>query len=324
MASSRAAGPPPRRRGRSVGRAPWWQVLLFLSPFILGLALFTLYPLGATLYYSFTNFQAGSLRPVRFVGLQNYHTLFTGSVSPLFWTSVRNTLWMVVALVVFQTLWAMLLATLINRFKRSAKIYRTVFYLPAMVPIVAAALGFLVILSPSGFAHSVFDTVGLQMPNWFGDPHWSKPSLVGMRMWMIGNTLVIFSAALLDVPQHLYEAASLDGAGPIRRFWSITLPSISPVIFFSALTGVIYSFQYFSEAFVISGAASSAESGSRLLGYPQNSLYFYATGIYQQGFGYFKTGVASAMAWLLFLAIFMVTIVFIRGSRRLIYYAGED
>jgi len=321
---SQALADRPRQRRRSVGKARWWQVLLYLSPFIIGLCVFTIYPLIAALYYSFTNFQTGSLRPVQFVGLQNYRNLFGGAVSTLFWTSVRNTLWMVVVLVPCQTIWAMALATLINRFKRSQKVYRTLFYLPAMVPIVAAALGFLVMMGYDGPLSSIFKAVGLAMPHWFTDPSWSKPSLALLRMWMVGNTMVIFSAALLNVPRQLYEAAELDGAGAIRRFITVTLPGISPVIYFSVLTGVIYTFQYFSEAYVVSGAANQAMSTNQLLGYPQFSLYFYSTGIYQQGFSYFKTGVASAMAWLLFLVIFAVTIVFIRSSRRLIYYAGDD
>lgn len=315
---------PRRRRSLSAGHARWWQVLPFLAPLIGGLALFTLYPLAASLFYSFTNFQAGSLRPVRFVGLQNYQSLFSGSSSGLFWASVRNTLWMVLILVPVQTVWAMVLASLINRFKRSQKVYRTVFYLPALVPVVASALGFLVMLSPDGPVNAAFHALGVPMPHWFVDPAWSKPSMVLLRMWMIGNTMVIISAAMLDVPVQLYEAATLDGAGPIRRYVSVTLPGISPVIFFSAITGVIYTFQYFSEAFVISSAANPALSSTQLLGYPDNSLYFYATGIYQQGFGYFKTGVASAMAWLLFIVIFLVTLVFIRSSRRLIHYAGSN
>jgi multiple sugar transport system permease protein len=299
-------------------------VLLFLAPFLLGLLIFTIYPLVASAILSFTDFQAGSKKPVNFVGFANYVNLFTGAASPRFFTGIENTLWMVIVLVPVQTIWALLLATLINRFKRTAKVYRTIFYLPTMVPVVAAALGFLVMLAPNSALDGLFHMVGVPMPAWFYDPVWAKPSLVGLRMWMIGNTMVIFSAALLDVPVHLYEAAELDGAGPVRRFLSITLPSIAPVLYFSVLTGMIYTFQYFSEAYVISSSANPAESATQLIGFPQDSLFFYSSNIYLQGFGYFKTGVASAMAWILSLVIFAITVVFIRASRRTIYYAGDE
>lgn len=323
-AKPRRSSPAPGRRRRRLGHAPWWQVLLFLTPFILGLVIFTVYPLIASAILSFTDFQAGSRRDVHFVGFSNYVNLFTGVASPRFFTGIQNTLWMVVVLVPVQTIWAMLMATLINRFKRTANVYRTIFYLPTMVPVVAAALGFLVMLAPNGALDAMFSSIGLNMPAWFYDPAWAKPSLVGLRMWMIGNTMVIFSAALLDVPIHLYEAAELDGAGPVRKFFAITLPSIAPVIYFSVLTGMIYTFQYFSEAYVISSSANPAETATQLIGFPQDSLFFYSSNIYLQGFGYFKTGVASAMAWLLTLVIFAITIVFIRASRRSIYYAGDE
>jgi multiple sugar transport system permease protein len=307
-------------RRRQPSKARWWVVLAFLSPFVAGLAVFVLYPVIATLYYSLTNFQAGSYRPVRFVGLNNYRTLFTRSDN--FWISVRNTVWMVVVMVPLRTAWAMLTAWVITRVKRGRNVYRTLYFLPSMVPVVAGALSFIVLLNPVGPLNELLGAVGIDGPGWFSDPAWSKPSLVLMALWAGGNTMVIFSAAMLDVPRELYEAADLDGAGTLRKFRSITLPAISPVIYFSLLTGMIYTFQYFTEAFVVSGSANVESSSNQLLGYPANSLLFYSTELYQQGFSYFKTGYASAMAWLLFLAIFAVTVVFIRVSRRFVHYAG--
>jgi multiple sugar transport system permease protein len=311
---------PAAGRRRHPSKARWWVVLLFLSPFLVGLATFVLYPVATTLYYSLTDFQAGSYRPVRFVGLSNYRTLFTRSDD--FWVAVRNTLWMVVVTVPLQTAWAMLTAWVITRVKRGRNVYRTLYFLPHMVPVVAGALSFIVLLNPVGPLNKLLGLVGVDGPGWFSDPAWSKPSLVLMALWVSGNTMVIFSAAMLDVPRELYEAADLDGAGPLRKFRSITLPAISPVIYFSLLTGLIYTFQYFTEAFVVSGSANVESSSNQLLGYPANSLLFYSTELYRQGFSYFKTGYASAMAWLLFLAIFAVTVVFIRVSRRFVYYAG--
>lgn len=319
-ATGGAPARPARGRGPSPSRARWWVVLAFVSPFVVGFSVFVLYPVISTLYYSLTDFQAGSYRPVHFVGLRNYRLLFTRSDN--FWVSVRNTLWMVAVMVPLRTAWAMLTAWVIIRVKRGRTVYRTLFFLPSMVPVVAAALSFIVLLNPVGPFNRILDLVGISGPGWFSDPAWSKPSLVLMALWASGNVMVIFSAAMLDVPRELYEAAELDGAGALRKFRSVTLPAISPVVFFAVLTGMIYTFQYFTEAFVASSSSNMTSSSSELLGYPADSLLFYSTELYQQGFSYFKTGYASAMAWLLFLVIFAATVVFIRASRRFVHHAG--
>lgn len=317
--ASTAGGAAARGRGRRrrPSQTRWWIVLIFLLPYIIGVSVFMLYPLISTLYYSVTNFQAGSYLPVKFIGLRNYGTLFTSSDT--FWISVRNTLWMVIIMVPLRTGWAMFAAWAITRARRGAATYRTIFYLPSMVPVVAAALSFIVMLNPAGPVNAVLGWFGVQGPGWFSDPSWSKPSLLLMALWASGNVIVIFSAAMLDVPRELYEAADLDGANSWQRFRHITLPSISPVIFFSLLTGMIYAFQYFTEAFVASGSANANQASGELIGYPGRSLLFYSSDLYQQGFLYFKTGYASAMATLLFVVIFLVTLVFIRVSRRWVH-----
>jgi multiple sugar transport system permease protein len=316
-----ARGVPPAARGRrSASRARWWVVVGFLSPFLVGLALFVVYPVLATLYYSFTNYQAGSYLRTRWVGLENYRSLFTQS--QVFWVAVRNTLWMVIIMVPLQTLWAIFVAWVLTRVKRGAAIYRTIYFLPAMVPIVATALAFIVMLNPVGPLNGILSHIGIIGPGWFSDATWAKPSLVLMALWTVGNTMILFLAGMLDVPKVLYEAADIDGASAWQKFRHITLPGISPVIFFSLLTGMIYTFQYFTEAFVASGSANPILSSNESIGYPQDSLLFYTTEIYRQGFQFFKTGYASAMAWLLFVVIFLCTIVFIRASRRWVYYAG--
>jgi len=313
----------PKRR-HSVSSTRWYIVVGFMSLFIIGFTLFTIYPVIMVFYYSFTNFKQGSLLAVHFVGFQNYAQLLSGSAGQTFWISIRNTVWMVLVLVPAETLWGMLMAALINTYKRSAKIYRTIFYLPAMAPVVAAALSWIVMLNPAGPINKLLEFFHIQGPLWFGDPSWTKPTLTLMAMWMIGNTMVIFSAAMLDVPRSLYEAAEIDGAGRVQKFITVTLPSISPVIFFSVITGVIFTFQYFTQAFVVSTSNAQNQQAASRIGYPQNSLYFYTTGIYQQGFNFFKTNTASAMAVLLFIVILLVTMVFIRVSRSMIYYQGES
>jgi len=315
-----AARGDPAVRHRDPSRARWWVVLAFMSPFLIGLALFVIYPVCATLYYSFTNFQAGSYLPVKWVGFRNYTTLFTASDT--FWVAVRNTLWMVIIMVPLQTLWAMFVAWVALRVRRGRGFYRSLYFLPATVPVVAAALSFIVMLNPVGPVNHVLALFGIPGPGWFGDAAWSKPSLVLMALWACGEVMIIFSAAMLDVPRELYEAGDIDGVNTWQRFRHITLPAISPVIFFSLLTGMIYTFQYFTEAFVASGSANVEASTDERIGYPQQSLLFYTTDLYQQGFIYFKTGYASAMAWLLFLVILACTLVFIRFARRWVYYAG--
>jgi multiple sugar transport system permease protein len=192
-----------------------------------------------------------------------------------------------------------------------------------MVPVVAGALAFVVLLNQTGPLNTMLGWFGVDGPGWFSAPHWAKPSLLLMALWSVGNTMILFLASMLDVPRTLYEAAEIDGAPAWRRFWHITLPAISPVIFFSLLTGMIGAFQYFTEGFVASGSANPLQSSNASLGYPDNSLLFFTTKLYREGFVYFKTGYGSAMAWLLFLVVFVFTLVFIRASRRLVYYAGS-
>jgi len=294
-----------------------------MSPFIIGFGLFVLYPVIMVFYYSFTNFKQGSLLPVHFVGLQNYINLLNGTSTQTFGISIKNTLWMVVVLVPVETIWAILTATLINAFKRASKIYRTILFLPTMAPVVAGTLSWIIMMNPVGPVNQFLARIGIHGPLWFGNPSWVKPTLVMMAAWMIGNLMVIFSAALLDVPKSLYEAAEMDGAGAIQRFFSVTLPSLTPVLFFAVVTEVIFTLQYFTQAYVVATTGHANQQVSTMLGYPQNSTFFYTTGIFQQGFEFFKTNVASAMAVLLFIVTFLITLVFIRGSRNIIYYEGS-
>jgi multiple sugar transport system permease protein len=319
-----AAGPRAVRRSRrrDPSKAPRWVTLAMVSPFVVGLGAFVVYPVFATLYYSLTNFQEGSYRPVKFVGLQNYTTLFTQSDT--FWLAVRNTLWMVLIMVPLRTLWAMFAAWTISRLKSGVRLYRTLFFIPAIVPVVGAALAFIVMLNPAGPINAILAHIGITGPGWFSDPHWAKPSLLIMALWACGDTIVIFSAAMLDVPRDLYEAADLDGVNAWEKFRHVTLPFLSPVIVFAVVTGMIYTFQYFTEAFVASGSANAVQSSSDLIGYPGQSLLFYSTDLYQQGFVYFKTGYASAMAWILFVVILVATLGLLRLSRRWVYAAGNN
>jgi multiple sugar transport system permease protein len=282
-----------------------------MSPWIIGFLAFYLYPMLATLYFSFTRYN--NLSTATWAGLTNYRFMFTSD--PQFWESLRNTIWMILVSTPLQIAFAIGCAVVLTRPKRGVGIYRTMFFLPTMVPVVAATLGFLFILNPAGPIDHVLGFLHVPKPLWFQDPKWSKPGLVLLGLWGIGNTMIIFLASLLDVPRQLYEAADIEGASAWQRFRHITLPMISPVIFFAVVTGVIYGFQYFTEGYVAAGGEGS-------LGNPQGSLLFYPIWLYQQAFESFHLGYASAMAWMLFLIIMICTLILIRTSKRWVHYQG--
>ncbi len=321
-----AAVPAAADRRRARRRADWRRrrlVLLLMSPWLVGFTVFFGYPLVFSAYLSFNHYDL--LSPPRWIGLANYRYLFT--IDPQVWTAVRNTLWMIVVAVPLQVLFAFGIALMLARARRGVGIFRTVFYLPALAPPVAATLGFVYLLNPAtGPLNTVLAKIGIQGPLWFNSPTWSKPSLVALGLWGVGNTMIIFLAAVLDVPKHLYESAELDGAGPLRRLRYVTLPTISPVILFSVILGVIQGLQYFTQAYVAAniaaGQASQAGDTVNNLGYPQDSTLFYPILLYQHGFTDFQMGYASAMAMLLLAVAFAVTLVIVLNSRRWVHYQG--
>jgi len=306
-------------------RADWRRrrlVLLLMSPWIAGFSVFFGYPLVMSAYLSFNHYDL--LSPPRWVGWANYHYLLR--VDPQTWVAVRNTVWIICVAVPLQVLFAFGIALLLARAKSGAGFFRTVFYLPALAPPVAATLGFVYILNPAtGPLNTILGKLGIQGPLWFQSPHWSKPALVGLGLWGIGNTMVIFLAAVLDVPQHLYESDELDGAGPLQRLRWVTLPSVSPVILFAVVLGVIQGLQYFTQAYVAasiaSGQASQAGDTLNALGYPEDSTLFYPVLLYQHGFNDFQMGYASSMAMLLLLVSFAVTLVIVLNSRKWVHQA---
>jgi multiple sugar transport system permease protein len=316
----------PYDRSSARRRAAWrrrGQVLAFMSPWLLGFTIFFGYPLVMTAYYSFTHYDL--LSSPRWIGLANYKYLFTGDTQV--WPAVSNTLWLMAVAVPLNVLFAFGVALMLSRARRGVGFFRTVFYLPALVPPVAATLGFVYLLNPgTGPVNTLLGHLGITGPLWFDSPSWSKPSLVLLGMWSVGNVMIIFLAAVLDVPKHLYESAELDGAGGFQQMRWVTLPTISPVILFAVVIGVIESLQYFTQAYVAStiaaGSAASATEGANSLGYPLDSTLFYPVLLYQQGFRYFNMGYASAMAMLLLAVAFAVTLVIVRNSRRWVHYQG--
>jgi multiple sugar transport system permease protein len=293
-------------------------VLLLMSPWIVGFSVFFGYPLIANLYLSFNHYDL--LSPPRWIGFANYKYLF--SQDPQVWTAIKNTLWVIAIMVPLQVLFAFGIALVLARARSGVGIFRTIFYLPALAPPVAATLAFVFILNPgTGPVNIILGHLGIQGPLWFQDPAWAKPALTALAVWGVGNTMVIFLAAILDVPRPLYESAELDGAGPFKRLVYVTLPSISPVILFSVVYGVIQGLQYFTQAYVAAGVAAgqasqAADVTSVNLGYPKDSTLFYPILLYQHGFNDFQMGYASAIAMILLIVSFVVTLVIVINSRR--------
>jgi multiple sugar transport system permease protein len=314
-------------RQRAKRRAAWRRrrrVLAFMSPWIVGFSVFFAYPLLYSAYLSLNHYDL--LAPPRWVGLANYRYLFT--VDPQVWTAVKNTLWLIAVMVPLQVIFAFGIATLLARAKAGVGVFRTIFYLPALAPPVAATLAFVFILNPAtGPVNQILGYLGVQGPLWFQDPAWSKPSLTLLGLWGIGNLMIIFLAAVLDVPRHLYESAALDGAGPLQRLRWVTIPTISPVILFAVVLGVIQGLQYFTQAYVAAGVAAgqasqAADVTSVSLGYPLDSTLVYPILLYQHGFNDFQMGYASAMAMLLLVVSFAVTLIILANSRRWVHYGG--
>jgi multiple sugar transport system permease protein len=318
-ASWTVAVTPARRRARR--RAAWRRrglVALLMSPWLVGFTLFFGYPLVANVYLSFTHYDL--LSPPRWIGFANYKYLF--SQDPQVWTAIKNTLWVIAIMVPLQVLFAFGVAMLLARARSGVGIFRTIFYLPALAPPVAATLAFVFILNPgTGPVNAILAKLGIEGPLWFQDPSWAKPALTMLAIWGIGNTMVIFLAAVLDVPRTLYESAELDGANAFKRMIYVTLPSISPVILFSVVYGIIQGLQYFTQAYVAAGVAAgqasqAADVTSVNLGYPKDSTLFYPILLYQHGFNDFQMGYAAAIAMILLVVSFAVTLAIVLNSRR--------
>ncbi len=321
LASSHAAARPDDLRSRRQGarRKRTRQrltVLSFMAPVALGIGMFFVYPLITAVWFSLHQFSILS-EPV-WVGLYNYQVALH---DPYLKQAITNTLWLVVIMVPAQVLFGLGTGMLLVTMRRSASVYRTVFYLPALVPPVAATLAFVYVLKPGfGPVNTLLKKIGIEGPGWFNDPGWAKPSLTLLALWGIGNTMVIFLAALMDIPASLMEAAALDGANAWQRFRHVTLPTLSPVIVFTTITGIIATLQYFTQA-AVAGAVASGQvtaggnSATNNFGYPQGSTFTYPLWIYLQGFPYGHLGYANALAVLLFVAAFAVIAVVLKRAK---------
>lgn len=296
--------PAPRRQVRV-----WKNLglgLLFIAPWLIGFLVLMVYPFFSSLYYSFTNFNI--LDTPKWVGLANYQALLS---DPKFTISMKNTAYYAVIAVPLGVVLAVGLALLYNQKLPAQRLFRTLMYVPLIVPPVATAMLWQWIFNPQvGLLNSALAKLGITGPAWLGDPAWSKIALIIMAQWGVGGSVLLLLAALQDVPRHLYEAAEIDGANLWHKFWHVTLPMISPVVFFICITGIISAFQVFTEAFIVSGGT----------GGPLNSTLFYSLYLFQQAFKFFNMGYASAMAWILFLIVLVITLIVFRSSAKVVFY----
>jgi len=285
--------------------------LAFISPWIIGFLVFTAGPMVASLVLSFTNYDV--INPPKWVGLANYQRLID---DPRIELSLYNSFFYAALHVPLMMIVAMALALILNQVGRAAGFFRTVFYLPSVTPAVAVGTLWLWLLNPRvGLINRALALIGIDGPGWTTDPAWIKPGIVLMSLWSVGNTVILYLAALKNVPIELHEAAKIDGANPLQRFRHVTVPMISGTIFFTLIVNIISSLQVFTEVYTMffgnmrSGTASSAG-------------LFYNIYLFRQAFEFFRMGYASAMAWLLFIIIMILTFIQLRVSKRWVYYEG--
>ncbi len=283
--------------------------IAFVSPWLLGFLVFTLGPVLVTFYLSLTEYRV--LTPPRFIGFENYTALLTDK--EYFWPALGNTLFLFLELPIALIL-GLALALLLDQKVKGMTFYRTILYLPSIVPYVASALLWRWLLNPEyGLINQSLRSLHIAGPTWLQSPIWSKPAIILADLWGVGGSMIIYLAALQDVSPSLHEAAELDGAKGFGKLWHVTIPAISPVILFNAIMGMIGTFQYFAQAFIMTDGK----------GGPDKSTLFYALQLYKDAFENFRMGTASAMAWILFVITLIATAILFKTSARWVYYEEE-
>lgn len=285
----------------------------FASPWLIGFLVFTLGPMLFSLYLSFTDWSAQStLETIGWIGWDNFKKLLTGD--RYFWISLENTFYYTFLAVPLGICGALFLAILLNQKVKGISIFRTIFYLPSIVSGVATAVLWTWVFNPQfGIVNGFLSHLGISGPGWLSEPAWAKPTLIIMSLWGLGGSMLIYLAGLQNIPEHLYEVAELDGASPFQKFRYVTIPALTPTIFFNLVMNIIGSFQVFTTAYVVSDGR----------GGPQDSTLFYVLYLYQKAFHEYEMGYAAALAWILFLIILAFTLLVIKSSPLWVYYEGE-
>ena len=303
--------PAPTRRRLSPTTRDTINGILFAMPWLLGLTIFWIYPILASAYYSFTEYNG--VQSPTWVGLQNYIDIFTNDED--FKNAVFNTFVFAGVSIPLAIVFAFGLAMLLNAKIRFQVVYRTVYFLPTLVPEVALALVWVYLFTPvTGLINAPFNWLGVKGPCWLACAAWTRQTMVMLALWLIGQQIVLYLAGLQDVPQDLYDAADVDGAGFLNKFRHITLPMMTPVVFFHLITSVIGALQFFTIPYIMVGST----------GGPGQSLLFYSIYLYKQAFTFFHMGYASALAWLLFMVALVITLLIFRSARLWVFYSGVD
>jgi multiple sugar transport system permease protein len=280
---------------------------LFVSPWLVGFLVFLLGPMVASVYLSMTDWD--TFTAPTWVGLQNYVTLLRDD--PVFWKALWNTLYYAAISVPLGLALGLWLANLLNKQVRGQRAFRTLIYLPTLVPLVATAMIFKMVLAPSGPLNQLLGFFGISGPSWLLDSAWVKPALIVLSVWGAGGATVLLLAAMRGIPRELYEAAEVDGAGPIRQFWSITVPQLTPIIFFNLVMGLIGAFQIFSQVYILTK------------GGPNNASQTMVPLLFNEAFSFYHMGYASAISWLLFAVILVFTLLAFRTTRKWVFYETE-
>ena len=298
-----------RAKSSAIERLEAIDGYLSISPWLAGFLIFTCMPIFSTIYYSFTRWTI--MEPAVWIGLENYIYMFTKD--PLFWQALKVTSLYVVMSLPIIIVFGLMLALLLNMKIRGMNLYRTLFYIPAVISGVSVAMLWTWLLQPDvGIVNTVLDLLGIKGPGWFWDPKWALPSVASMSLWKVGGSAVIYLAGLQNIPPQLYEAAKIDGAGKVTSFFKITIPLLTPTLFFQLIIQMIECFKVFTEAFVITK------------GGPLKATYFYLLYFYEEGFQHFNTGYASALILVLVVVIMAMTIVVNITSKKWVYYEGEE
>lgn len=293
--------------------------LLFALPWIIGFIIFSVYPLFSSLYYSFTEFNAVS--SPKWVGLDNFKNILS---DPLVTKSLMNTLFMAFVSTPVNLFVALLLASIVSRNFRGRGIVRTAFFLPSVIPMIAATMVWIWMFDPTyGFINGALGWFGINGPAWLMDPRYTKSALVMMGTWNTGTSMLVCMAALQEVPTSYYESADIDGANAFEKFFLITIPCIAHVIVYQAILNIINAFQYFQQVYIIINANAGIKGGSAAGG-PSNSILMYPLYIFHNAFTYLKMGKASAMAWLLFIVVALLTVIMTRITKKITADAGGE
>lgn len=285
--------------------------LLFALPWIIGFLVFSLYPIFMSCYYSFTEFSA--IKDPVWIGLENYKELFEDKD---FYKSLSNTLIFVAMSVPVTIILSLLVAMLLKITPVGRTLFRGIFYIPSIFPAVASTMVWILLFDyRNGYLNRILNLFGINSLDWLGNPSLSKPALVLMVCWSIGTTIIIFLAAMGDVPSELYESASIDGANTVSQFFHITIPGIAHVLLYQIILAIINGFQYFTQVYIFVTAQSGVNNMGLKAG-PKNSLLVYPLYLFQNAFSFLKMGKAAAMAWILFLIIGVLTFVLVKTSKK--------